>query len=183
MSIGNLKGAGVYFLRQLYKNQDPKLLSAFLSKLSPEDQRYFNATLPGSWLPIENAVRIYTQAAETLYPGNLTGLEQIGQGMAQDNLTGILRFLLRLATIPFVIEQAARFWKTYHERGAARVVKQPNTKENLFIIEEFPDMPAPIRRMNTGYIKGTLELIGAKNPRVYLDEGNPAAWTWKVLWD
>jgi hypothetical protein len=176
------KGIGIVWARKQARaltGGEARLLAA----LRPEDQAVLQTALPGNRIADDVNDRIYAAAAATLFPGDAKGVWAIGRQMARDNLTGIYKILLRLTTVPFIIDQTAKLWHTYPEHGSARAEKVPGEKRGRLVVTEFPGFTACMREMLSGYVTGTLELTGARDVRVTHDDRNRAAWVWEIRWE
>ena len=78
--------------------------------------------------------RVYDAAARILYADSVEPLVDLGRDMALSDLTGIYKVLLRVATIPMVIERTARLWTTYHKKGSARIEREGDAKKADLIV-------------------------------------------------
>ena len=166
-------------VRELGDGTEERLLVG----LDPSDRELYNNALAVSWIDVGGAARIYDTAARILYPDSDEPLVDLGRDMAHADLTGIYKVLLRVATIPMVIERAARLWSTYHKKGDARIEREGNAKRADLIIDGYPELPQAIRVNVSGYVQGVVELTGSKNARVVHTGGRPEAWRWSISWE
>jgi len=81
------------------------------------------------------------------------------------------------------MSQASRLWRTYHDTGDASASDGPGRNELTFTVAAFPELPADMRQVLSGYLMGLGELTGARKVAVRLDESDPAAWKWRCTWD
>ncbi|MCD4814731.1 hypothetical protein K8S19_13695 [bacterium] len=177
-----IKAITVVFIRDRMGKVDSETRNTFYAKLSRQEKDSLKKSLAFTKIPVALAVKVYDAAASVLHPGKLDGAHLLGRALAQDNLTGIYKVLLRFVSIPFLIKQSAKIWDTYHEFGIARCARVKNENEIVLIIEDYPDMPKTIREGTTGYIEGALELTGGTNIHVELDDTNCHLWKWRVTW-
>ncbi|MCK5242421.1 hypothetical protein KAR34_08210 [bacterium] len=180
--MAKTKGGNIVFEREFLRKHGKETEQAFLEKLNAEEINIYQKTLPISWVPIEAAAKIFEMTAATLYPGDAQGLQYLGRAQAYDHLTGIYRIILRITTIPFLIEKTAKLWKNYHDQGRAWSGVGRNKNSAFMIVEDYPDLPETFREMLCGYIAGCMELTGARNVRVTRDNNNPDAWKWNIFW-
>ena len=179
--MGNYKGTGVVFMRSLFERHGRAVERQFLSKLTPQEVDIYKQTLEFHWIPIEVITRFFELAAPLLYPGDPTGLRRIGREMARDHLQGVYRIVLRVVTIEYIIEKAARLWRTYHQSGTTRM-ERSGPHLLYFVVLGYPELPSSFRECTCGYIAGVLELAGAKDIRVIRSNENPNEWRWKLSW-
>lgn len=179
--MGNYKGTGVVFMRSLFKRHGAASERKFLAQLTPQETDIYKQTLEFHWIPIEVITRYFELAAPLLYPGDSQGLRRIGREMARDHLQGVYRIVLRVVTVEYIIEKAARLWRTYHQIGTTRM-ERPGERMLQFVVMGYPDLPAAFRECTCGYIAGVLELAGAKDIHVLKSNDNPEEWRWKLSW-
>jgi len=181
--MGDYKGAGVLFVRKLLRERGAKAEARFLDGLEPEERELFMKTTASSWVPVETMTRYQDLAAALLYPGQSSGLRDLGRAMAADHLTGLYQALARLTTVPFLMSQTARLWSTYHRQGRASTRQGEGANHVIFTVEGYPTLPEHFRECLSGYVHGMLELVGARDIRVLRASGaSPEAWTWTLFW-
>jgi len=177
------KGTGINWLRELIEAKGPDAEQAVAKALSPEDYKAYRTAMPISWVTEEAATRIYLATGKVLFPSHTNPLHEVGRGMAKANMTGIYSFLMQFATVPFLMKQASRLWRTYHDTGEPSVVETKGEKRVAFIVTGLPQLPADMRQVLRGYLFGLSELVGVKNTAVALDERDPNAWKWDITWE
>jgi len=182
-SVPKTKGTGIAWLREEIENKGAEAEQDMAKALSPEDFRIYRTAMPISWVSEEAAVRIYLAAGKILFPNHINPLHEVGRGMAKANITGVYSFLVQFATIPYLIKQASRLWRTYHDTGQPQAVEFKGEKRVLFKVSGFPQMPPDMRQVLCGYLAGLSDLVGVKNPKVSLDEKDPNAWMWEITWE
>jgi hypothetical protein len=182
-TIPRTKGTGIAWLRESITAKGPEADQAMARSLAPEEYRAYRTAMPISWVPEVAATRIFKAAGDILFPGAPSPLIEVGRGMAKANMTGIYSMLLRLATIPFIMSQASRLWRTYHDTGEASVAEEKGAKRLTMTVAGFPELPSDMRQVLRGYLIGLGELTGARNVTAELDETDSAAWKWRCTWD
>lgn len=180
--MAKCKGTNLVYLRSVFEKRGPEATAAFTSRLSPDELKSFQTAFPITMVQVEEIANIFQHAAAVLYPGDPRGLRRIGYGLAQDNLKGVYRSLLRFATIPFVAGQAAKLWSVYQDRGRARADKDLDRRRVVFTVTDFPELPKAFLEEVAGYLEGVAALTGAKDIRVVPDGSDPEAWRWTVTW-
>ncbi len=170
---------GIDWLRGLVEARGASAEEQLVRALGADDHAVFRKTLAMSWVPEETALRIYEAAGQILFAGEADVLFEVGRGMARANMTTIYKALIRLTTIPYVLSQAARLWRTYHDRGTATAARRAGANEVVFAVADYPDFIAPMRLVVRGYLGGLAELLGVREYRVVLDEAEPK---WTITW-
>jgi hypothetical protein len=176
------KATGVDWVRSLVEQHGPAAQEQISRSLSSTDYEVFRSALPMSWIPLEMALRIYEAAGQILFAREPDALFEIGRGMAKANITTIYKAFIRIATIPYVMSQVARLWRTYHDTGEASAERGSVAKEVFFVVRDYPGLSAQMRKLLRGYVTGVTELVGLRNVAVELDESDPSAWKWRITW-
>lgn len=177
------KGTGIAWLREEIEARGPEAEQLMAQTLSAGDYRIYRTAMPISWVSEETATRIYRAAGQALFPNHQDQLFQVGRGMAKANITGIYSFLVQFATIPYLMKQASRLWRTYHDTGEPQAIEAKGEKRVSFIVAGFPQLPQDMRQVLKGYLHGLSELVGVKNAAVTLNEEDPNAWVWEITWE
>lgn len=175
------KGSNIIFIRKLLHDTGPEAEQAFEHRLSSEEAHLFRTALAISWIPVETMAHYFDVLAEVVYPGNPRGLREIGKGLAHHNLTGVYKFFVKIASVPFVIQQCAAIWSVYQEQGKPSAV-QDGDGRGRFVVEDFPELPASFREEISGFLEGVLEMTGARQIQVVQDPANPKSWVWNLRW-
>lgn len=178
------KVAAVIYIRELIHDKGREAEIRYLNSLSPEDGQCFQKLLPSNKLPIEQLSKYCELAVPVLFPDKSLdqGLRQLGYQNAKNDMKGIYRVLLKIASVETVIKNAAVIWKTYHDEGQA-FVRRLKANQYDFIVEKYPEITKCFRNITDGYITGLLELTGAKNIKVIRDDADPNAWKWLITMD
>lgn len=182
--MGDIKGAGSVYLRNLLKAKGQDAWKTILDKLSTEEQERLQTVTYVSWTSIEFAVKTCVLGTEILYPNEVLEKRIINfcASMAQDQMKGVYKFLFRFAKPDFVINQAAKIWKTIHNVGKAYMAKNQDNHSCDFIIEDYPDMPELFLTMQKGYLTAVMEMTGVKNINTKVDFSNKNKWIYHLSW-
>jgi hypothetical protein len=176
---GLYKGASLVSLRQMLQLAAAE--EPFLAALAPADRDHYRRLTATEWVPVELAGRLYAGAAPLLYPGQLGPVRLLGRDLARDHLRGIYRFVLRLMTVQFVADQTGRLWRMYNSRGSLVIERVAGDSLRMVLID-YPDYPAVVRESLAGYIAGTIELTGAVQVRVAIQEDDPTRYAFVTTW-
>ncbi|MEW6516423.1 MAG: hypothetical protein AB1439_05915 [candidate division FCPU426 bacterium] len=183
METMEMKAAGIVFMRELFKQSAAGQEEEFLSQLNPEETMQYKNCLPVSWMPIYNYVRILKRGAQILFPGDPAPLQRLSAAEAEYDLQGVYRVLLKVISIPALVNQTAKLWDKYYKRGVARTEADYASKRATLFVEKYPELPAESRETVTGYLKGALNLTGVKNVQITPDDADPNQWKWLITWD
>jgi hypothetical protein len=181
--MGNIKGVTIFSLRKEVLKKGPDFYDQFASRLEPELRQVFQATLSNAWVPLQKYSALIQAAAWALYPDDPDGLRKIGRTVALDHMRGIYKFFLKVLSVPYLLGQVPRLWKTYHDCGVPYVDGNIQDRQVSLVVENFPVMPPAFPETNAGYIEASLELASARNVRVTFDASNPKAWRWNITWE
>lgn len=176
------KGTDVVALRQILKERGTEQEQAFLAKLTPDQAELYRSSLAFVWNDVDLQVAVYRVAASVLYPGDPEGLKRLGWEMARRSYRGVYRILLRLPSTQFVMDQAAKLWTTYFERGRA-AVEEAAPGRAVFVLRGYSELAADMRQIVRGNITAAAETTGARNVRVVHVDTDPQAWKWVIQWE
>lgn len=180
--MSKTKGTDVVALREIFKAQGTAVENAFLDKLSSRHRDLYHLIVATSWSEVSDQMAIYQAAADTLFPGEANRMVRLGMLLAERSFTGIYKVFLRIPTIEFILGRAARIWNSYYDKGDATVFKvSPKCVE--LIVQNFPDLPRPMREVANGHYEVLLKMTGARNVRITMNEDDPNVWRWRVSWD
>lgn len=176
------KGTGIAFMRKLAKERGLGE-SVIEARLSTEDIEVYRALTAMTWVPTQAALRILEAGAEVLYPGSADGTYEINRLMAQDNMNGIYKILLRVVSVRTLIDRAAKLWSMYFSKGKGHGEGDPEVRAVTFVLEEYPELPDGMLKVIAGFLHGLLELTGAKDIHIAIDGANPLQWRWRITWN
>lgn len=180
--MSDYKGSGIVFLRDQVRRRGPALEQTLLERLGASERTLFLETMSMSWVDMAPTARVLETAIPLLLPEAADPLREFGRRQAHEQLSGIYRILLRVVSVPMVIQQTARLWSTYHSHGQARIERDGDSSSGRLVVTGYPELPLVVRRNTTGYIEGTLERTAVRNIRVIELFAEPQAWTWDVRW-
>jgi Protein of unknown function (DUF2378) len=175
------KGTDLVALRQIFKELGPEKEQAFRARLSAERVDLYQRSLAFIWNDVDEQVAVYEAAAAVIHPDDPEGLKQLGWEMARRSYSGVYKILLRLPSTQFVMNQAAKLWNTYFERGRA-TVEDAGPHRAVFVLRDYPELAAAMRQIVRGNITAAAETTGAKAVRVDHLDADPQAWKWVVTW-
>lgn len=183
--MAKYKGTRYETIRKVIRRHGREVEEAFLAKLTPSEHQKYLYGLPVSWYPVEEIPEkgdVFQAAAEVLFPGDPEGMRKVGRLNAVESLTGIYKLFLRIPSIEFVIGRAAKLWRSYQDTGIA-TAEDFAANSGAFVVRGYPDLREDFREYLAGYVAGVLEVTGAKNIRVRIDDGKPDVIRWVAAWD
>ncbi len=176
-----VKGTDVVTLREELRKRGPTVETPFLQRLSEADRQAYLTMMPVSWTSLDGITRIHETAARQLFPGEADPMRRLGQLIARRVYSGVYSVFLRIPSIPLVLSRTASIWHTYFDAGTAGIEKVGSHAVNL-VVRDFPTLTPGLRSFICGHVSAILELAGAKEVNVVLDETDPQAWRWRVTW-
>ena len=181
IGCGSAKGTAVDWVRGSIDKMGPDGDAAMARALSSEDYETYRSMMAVGWIREDVAGRILRAAGNILFAGATDVTFEMGRILSKAHITGIYRMLLKVATIPLIIAQASRLWRTLHDRGEPSSLSESNGRCVTFVVRDYPEFPTDMRNLVRGYIVGLGELAGEK-VTTRLDESDPNAWKWISTW-
>ena len=179
--MAEVKATAVCYLKSKLRERGGDAEKTLLARLPPATARDYIEALPLSWLPIESAATIDEQGAPLLFPGHPAPIRELGHQTAMAGYRGIYRMLLRVTTIPFVLDHAARLWRNHHTEGQISAVLTTAREVTVTVIN-YSTLNEPIRELVAGYFTALCCLTGASKAHVKRDD-DPPVWKWIVTWN
>jgi len=183
--MGDVKVSGLVSLRKMIKARGEETEKAFLNKLTPEKQNYFQTLVPIMRISIEEEMEYYKKAASVLFPdvSLKKALAEIGREILRESMNGAYKLLLRFFNPDVVIKQAARLWSDTHYHGKAQAIKGEDGCSAEFFIEDYDDMPKDYLDVLDGYIAQLTSISGTKNIVITHNFLDNKRWSWHIQWD
>lgn len=178
--MADVKADLIVYIKQALREKGGDVEKRFVAELSAEALRYYESARCVSWVPVGVSGRMYDQAAALLFSGAADGLRRLGYDCATAGYTSVYRALLRFATIPLVLKQSARIWRTHHTDGDPSV--ENSTKQSaIFVVRNYAVLPVATREVVAGYILALGNLVGARDVQVRRDDVGPTL-QWHIIW-
>ena len=161
---GRIRGTGWLgaerYLRRIYGRDGLRRLHAML----PEGKRYIlgGTIKPGDWLSYDDYMHVMLAADRLLGAGDMTVLQHASRATAGDDMKGILKMLISFTHPRFVINNTARLWRQYYDRGVSSVAWS-SPRHGDWIIRDYPDIPRHHEFDNIPWIVKVLSLSNARN--------------------
>ncbi len=178
--MARTKGTNVVSVRRLLQGAAAE--EPVLAQLRPEELELYRETLAVGWVSDTFIARLFAVAAPALYPREPKPIRQLGRTIAQDNLTGIYRVMLRVVSIPFAIERAGSRWRTYNDTGEATITRFGDENRALMTISGYELFPEECLEETAGYIEGVALLCGAKVADARPSRPTADSFAFEVFW-
>lgn len=178
--MARYKGAPIVIVRTRLRDLGASAEDQVRQSLSPEARQTLDTLLATSWAPIEHVEEIYASTAPVLHPNAADPVFALGAELGHEMLGGVYRFVARVVSVPFLVEQTATFWSRFHDTGIASA-EQTTPRTAILRVRQHPTFPPTVRRSLTGWLASAIERTGARNVRV-IDGGSPACWEWTSTW-
>ena len=101
--------------------------------------------------------------------------------LTKQDKTDVEDIVLRVVTVQMLVEKTAALWRSFHDQGTARAVREAH-RTLRFEVTGYPDLPERMRETIVGWLGQAVELTGAQNVRVVKFDDDPELWTWTVTW-
>jgi hypothetical protein len=177
--MANVKGTDVLTIRRLLAEAGPEVEARVLAKVSSDVVGAYRRTVASTWTAVELQAAFYEAAADALFPGQHDPVELLFIEVARRSYSNVYRFFLSIPSIPFLVAQAARLWRTYYDTGTASAEFVAKGKAR-FKVSHFSALPRVLRSAITGHIRFLVENTGAKAVSIAVDESNPVHWIWEI---
>jgi len=178
--MAQYKAMPLVVMRRSIRERSPDVEQALRDALGPDERAIYDTLVATAWIPLQLADRLYAVGAPLLYPSDPSPLQRVGRDLARENLSGVYRFVVRMLSVPTLVEKAATLWRNFHDTGVASIAHASPTSA-CFEVREHPTLPPHLRETVSGWIAQAVEMTGAQNVRV-IAEGDPACWTWSITW-
>jgi hypothetical protein len=180
--MAKVKGTDVVSLRKVFKKLDSSIEAEFLAQLSLPVETIYTITTVHSWIPGELLCEIYQAAASVLYPNEDFALRKLGQVICQYSYSSIYKLFLRIPTVPFVLNSAARIWRTYNDEGSLRIERTSSTGILLSVVQ-YSSWFMVLQDVAEGHFVVLMQFAGAKNVQLLKQPSSPDCWQWQIIWE
>ena len=173
-AVPMIKAAGVNSMIEVLASLAPDRFRAWVGTLPPATADLIHRRRnPQSWVPLEALNPLYTLSLDGLFDGNIERLFELGRLQLRNDLSGIYRVFLRVASPGFVADRSAAIYAVYgQDCGTLKVVDR--TEHSLdVLIDQRPLPSAAVFEYLRGSIFGAIELTSVKDLAVVMVPQNP----------
>ena len=174
--------------RYMYvRKQGPEAFQRVLEALGPEARKVFeDGPLETVWYPYDVYIELSKTIDRVLGDGDLRLVFEMGSFSCEHNLTGIFRMFFRFGNINFLLDRAAKAWRSQYDFGTMQITRDPNNKYAVTL--ELLDCPRPSMVLFLavkGWVIKAAELSGSELTKIedeFSDEpGAPMRWHFEYL--
>lgn len=177
----NVKASDVVIILKMLADRAPDSDPALAAGLDPEVYRQVKTAASTSWIPVETEARFLEQAVKILYPNDPRGLIRLGGDVSKVQFTGIYKVFLMIPSVSFIVKRISLAYKSLIDTGTARV-ENLTANSGTLVTSGLPQLSAVQRQYIGGVLAGVVELTGAKDVQIRLDEADPQNWKWTLTW-
>jgi hypothetical protein len=159
-----VKGAAVKSTIEFVKQNFSDNYDDWLNNLPKESFSILSGNISNTkWYSFKYAQLIPTDyIIDNFYSNNIDGAKEIGRYSAKESLHGIFKYFIKLGSPSFLINRAAKVFKTYYKNSHIEVVS--STKTSVILkITDFNELDKYTEARISGWIEKALEISGCKN--------------------
>ncbi len=163
--IAVVKAAGVNSLVTLLLERAPaERLAPWQRSLPPETASIVTQRrLASEWLPVEAVAPLYETALKMLFNDDANILYEVGRQQLRNDLSGIYRVFLRVASPHYVADKTAQIYSVYAQHcGTLEVIERAEHSLEIAMMNR-PFSSHAFFETLRGSIAGVLELTGVKD--------------------
>ena len=171
MSQAKVKGANIINWRTFVDRQGNDVWSAMISSLTPSDRDELMGLNSMSWYEVSLQNRVLEALVEHLPGSENEVLMRLTEFEARQDLTVVHRMFLRMANPAFMVEQGARLWGRFYDRGKWTSERVENGARSS--LSDFGHIERIFVPYLGHYFLNAFTLVGAKDADV----------TWRLVGD
>jgi hypothetical protein len=158
-----------------------------LAQLQPATREVLDkGPLETVWYPFDLFLDLTVTIDRVLGKGDLQLVYEMGKFSCEQNLTGIYRVFFRFGNLNFLLDRAAKAWRSQYDFGLMTVTRDPDNKQRAVL--ELADVPRPHRAIYNavwGWGIKAAELSGSEIidfvEEFSEEPGAPMRWTFEYL--
>jgi len=153
------------------KNFGEKGLEKWLNALSQEAREvYVMPNKPYEWYDLDSMYLDPVQKfCDLFYDGEMHGAEEMGFLDAKNSLKGVFSLFLKFGSPEFIIKKSVSLFGAYYKDASAEIINLEKGRATLRI-HNFGEMKRINEFTIIGWMKSALELSGAKNSQVNVEQ-------------
>lgn len=159
----------------------------FTRTAKQHDPNWSERLLPGEWYAVSTSYYVYERAYEQLdgYDSLESIMAVVAGEVALNDLNGILRAFLWVASPKMFLRTAPRIWDTYANFAIPTIVANDNGRFEAKVSEIPAEFISWVAAAWKGFLPPALELAGGKNPLATIRDRKqtPGATTWEFIYE
>lgn len=178
--MAKYKAAAPVIVRARVRALGPEAEKALLERLTPEQRTAWETLIATQWVPMQTAEAMLGESAPLLFPHDPDPSRRLGAELAAEMLGGIYRYIVRVVSVPFLIDQTATVWSRFQDTGTA-TTEQLSPSSARLVVRQHPTLPPHVRKTITGWLEESIRKTGARSVRAE-EGGGPSQWEWICHW-
>jgi len=166
--VPELKAAGVNSMIAVLRSMvAPERFTAWIRTLPSATAALIeHPRLAQEWIALETIAPLYTMSLDGLFDGDTERLYELGRQQLRNDMSGIYRVFLRIASPAYVAEKTGAIYAVYaRDCGTLSVVGRTDHSLDIRVADRAFPSPAFFEALR-GSIAGALELTGVKDLHV-----------------
>ncbi|HEY1097844.1 MAG TPA: hypothetical protein VGF99_02910 [Myxococcota bacterium] len=174
--VPELKAAGVNsMLKVLRDSITPAELLALQRVLPPPSVSLITRPrLAQEWVPLEHVAPIYETSLRVTFKGDAQKLYELGRQQLRNDMSGIYRVFMRVASPWYVADKTASIYAVYARHCGTLELVRRGERQLEFLLAKRPYPSHAFFESLRGSVAGALELTGVKDV-VVSTIGEPSA--------
>ncbi len=164
--MAQTKGIGFHHVQAFVRQRHgEETLRELVASLPAADQEVVRSAIAVGWYDLAVYARLLAALEKMCGRGDGAVVETLGRYEAEQDVTTIQRWLLRLFHPSFAIEQMGKYWSKFHDTGTWTIAKN-GERELAAELADWGIVDALSCRELLGYLGRTLELISKHDVRI-----------------
>lgn len=167
-----IKGTAVQSIPEFIKKKHSDRYTEWIEALPLDSQKIFKGIIITSgWYPIQDALIVPLKTISSVFFNNDQELtaRTMGRFSADDALSGVYKFFVKMGSARFLIERATSLMKTYFQPCEIQVIYD-SSNGCVMQITHFPEPDEIIEWNIAGWIERALEISGCKNTKAIVTQ-------------
>jgi hypothetical protein len=146
-------------------------LAELVAKLPAETRAiYERRLLPVEWVPVDDWMPFSQTLLEFTFKGDEEPLRRMARKVCERDFNTFYKVILKILVSPdFLLERAAKLWRTYHDSGELRVISKEKRGARMHIhlrVEKLETRFPVFGPLMQGFIEQLFHMTGARDIHV-----------------
>jgi hypothetical protein len=170
--VGNVKAASIIDTIDVARELlGAATLAEVVAGLPPETRALFERrVLPVEWIPIDDWMPFNQALLERAFHGDEEQLRKLARKVCERDFNTFYKVILKILISPdFLLERAAKLWRTYHDSGELVVVSKEQRGGRMHIhmrVEKLRTQYVIFGALMQAFIEQLFHMTGARDIRV-----------------
>jgi hypothetical protein len=126
--------------------------------------------LPVEWVPVDDWMPFIQALLDRAFRGDEEQLRRLARKVCERDFNTFYKVILKILVSPdFLLERAAKLWRTYHDSGELKVISREKRGGRMHIqlrVEKLHTQYAVFGALMQGFIEQLFHMTGARDVRV-----------------